>query len=73
MSDKLRVTETATLLKFLNSKLTDWSRKKIKQRLQTGCVLVNGQAFTQHDQPLVNGDMVEILSAAKNYIGMKMA
>ena len=66
MSDKLRVTETATLLKFLNSKLADWSRKKIKQRLQTGCVLVNGQAFTQHDQPLVNGDMVEILSAAKN-------
>ena len=66
MSDKLRVSEPATLLKFLNSRLDSWSGKKIKQRLQTGCVLVNQQSITQHDHPLSNGDMVEILASAKN-------
>lgn len=66
MSDKLRVKEPATLLKFLNAQLSSWSRKKIKLRLQTGCVLVNDQPVTQHDHPLVNGDNIEVLAAPKN-------
>ena len=45
MSEKLCVRESAALLAFLNAQLKDWSRKTIKQRLQAGCVSVNGQTY----------------------------
>lgn len=71
MSDRLRVSETATLLLFLNAKLEGWSRKKIKQRLLTGCVTVNGESVIKHDHPLSVGDNVEVLAQAKNFVASK--
>lgn len=65
MSDKLQVNETTHLLPFLQARLPQWSRSKIKQRLQTGCVSVNGLAITQHNHPLASGDLVEVGAAAK--------
>ncbi|NRA61496.1 MAG: RluA family pseudouridine synthase [Psychrobium sp.] len=66
MSDKLRVAQEATLLAFLNENLHGWSRKKIKQRLQTGCVVINGEQSTQYDFALVAGDNIEVLASPKS-------
>jgi 23S rRNA pseudouridine1911/1915/1917 synthase len=65
MSEKLHVQEPAGLLIFLSSKLHNWARNKIKQRLQSGCVSVNGIAITQHDFALNIGDLVEVNAAVK--------
>lgn len=66
MSDRLRVSEDSSLLKFLNTQLKGWSRNKIKQRLKAGCVFVNSKSITQHDHPLKAGDDVEVRAAEKN-------
>ena len=65
MSDRLRVNKAEGLMVFLSANLQNWSRSRIKQRLKTGCVIVNGQPVTQHDHALVIGDNVEIIAAAK--------
>jgi 23S rRNA pseudouridine1911/1915/1917 synthase len=65
MSDKLRVSEASGLLVFLNTHLHGWARSKIKQRLQTGCVSVNGTTVTQHNHELQPGDIVEVGATAK--------
>lgn len=65
MSDKFRVTQASGLLTFLSTHLQSWARNKIKQRLQTGCVSVNGIAITQHDYALNVGDSVEVSASAK--------
>ena len=49
MSDRHEVTEATALLPFLEGRLTDWKRSKIKQRLRLGCVYVNGAPITRHD------------------------
>ncbi|MGC3835948.1 hypothetical protein ACPSKX_17835 [Moritella viscosa] len=66
MSDRLRVKEASGLLIFLNTQLKGWSRKNIKQRLKTGCVLVNDQQIMKHDHELEVGDNVEVRAAGKN-------
>ena len=65
MSDKLQVNEACSLLPFLNTRLEGWARNKIKQRLQTGCVSVNGALITQHNYELNAGDLVEVGASAK--------
>jgi 23S rRNA pseudouridine1911/1915/1917 synthase len=65
MSDKLTVNKPATLLIFLNENLHNWARNKIKERLQTGCVSVNGTSITQHNFALSTGDLVEIGTSVK--------
>lgn len=64
MAERLEVTENTTLMPFLFARLKDWSRKKVKQRLQSGLVMVNGQSLTQHDTVLAVGDVVEVLATA---------
>jgi 23S rRNA pseudouridine1911/1915/1917 synthase len=71
MSERLRVSETNTLLIFLSTKLQGWSKKKIKQRLQGGCVVVNGESVVKHDYPLNAGDDVEVLAQGKRFISAK--
>ena len=65
MSDKLYVKEAAGLLGFLNSQLDGWARNKIKLRLQTGCINVNGVPVTQHNYALKIGDLVEVGASGK--------
>jgi 23S rRNA pseudouridine1911/1915/1917 synthase len=64
MPDKLCVKESAGLLAFLHAQLRGWSRKTIKQRLQAGCVSVNGTPVVQYDHALAAGDQVEVSAAA---------
>ncbi len=66
MSDRFRVTEPSTLLVFLSSRLHNWARSKIKQRLRTGCVTVNDIPVTRHDHPLIIGDEVKVGAAVRN-------
>lgn len=65
MSEKLHVSEPSGLLPFLSAQLQGWARSKIKQRLQTGCVSVNGISITQHDYALNIGDVVEVGATVK--------
>ena len=65
MSEKLHVKEAITLLPFLSARLPEWARSKLKQRLQTGCVSVNGASITQHNFALNVGDLVEVGAATK--------
>ena len=65
MSEKLHVKAATGLLTFLSVQLHQWARSKIKQRLQTGCVSVNGVSITQHDYALNVGDLVEVGATAK--------
>ena len=65
MSEKLHVKESSGLLAFLSEQLQGWARSKIKQRLQSGCVSVNGISITQHDYALDAGDLVEVGATAK--------
>ena len=65
MSDRLRATENSGLLAFLQARLKGWSRNTIKQRLQAGCVSVNGVVVTRHDHGLAAGDEVEVFSTAR--------
>lgn len=50
---------------FLIAKLQGWSRNKIKQRLKTGCVMINGQSVLKHNYVLRVGDDVEVLASAR--------
>lgn len=66
MSDKFHVSEPIGLLVFINNKLQGWSRSKIKERLQNGCVSVNGTSITQHNHALKAGDYVEVSASPKS-------
>jgi 23S rRNA pseudouridine1911/1915/1917 synthase len=61
VTDKFRATKPSALLVFLNKRLKGWSKKNIKQRLQSGCVVVNGKATTQFDMRLDINDIIEIM------------
>jgi 23S rRNA pseudouridine1911/1915/1917 synthase len=65
MSDRFTTNEKTTLLPFLDTQLKGWTRNKIKQRLKTGCVFVDGQPITQHNHALNVGDRVEVRASAK--------
>jgi len=65
MSEKLHVKASSGLLIFLGDQLQGWARSKIKQRLQSGCVSVNGVSITQHNYALNPGDLVEVGAAPK--------
>lgn len=71
MSERLRVSEANSLLVFLNAKLKGWSKKKIKQRLQSGAVIVNEVSVVKHDHPLNVGDNVEVLALGKRFVSTK--
>ncbi|MDX9881588.1 MAG: RluA family pseudouridine synthase [Prolixibacteraceae bacterium] len=56
----LRVTENGPLLAFLLAQMPSRSRTKIKSLLGAKKVLVDGQAISQFNHPLVPGQKVEI-------------
>ncbi len=60
MAEKLTVKQDDTLLKFLFSALSGWSKKKVKERLKSATVAVNGTVTTKHDFPLSKDDIVEV-------------
>jgi 23S rRNA pseudouridine1911/1915/1917 synthase len=60
VSDRLTVKANTTLIPFLIAQLQGWSRSRIKQRLKTGCVSVNGEQVTRHDHDLLVGDQVNV-------------
>lgn len=65
MPEKIHVKEASGLLAFLHAHLHGWSRKTIKQRVQAGCVSVNGRPVAQQDYALRVGDAVEVAAAPK--------
>ena len=60
MTERLEVDAPATLLEFLARRLAGWSRNTLRQRLDLGCVQVNGRTVTRRDQALDAGDCVTV-------------
>jgi len=60
MAEKFTVKEEDKLLNFLFSVLSTWSRKKVKERLKSNTVAINGNNTTKFDAPLKAEDIVEV-------------
>lgn len=60
MVTRLKSRSDTTLLNFLKSTLPEWRPKTIKERLQKGCVLVNGEVVTHHAFSLSDQDEIEV-------------
>ena len=60
MAEKFIVKEEDKLLNFLFTVLHTWSKKKVKERLKSATVAVNGTNTTQFDFALAVGDLVEV-------------
>ncbi len=63
MAQQYKVTTRGKLLPFLFETLAEnegWSKKTVKQRLQSSSILVNGQVQTKHDYILTPDDVVQI-------------
>jgi len=60
MAEQHKVKKEDKLLNFLFTTLHTWSKKKVKERLKSATVAVNGKVTTKHDFPLNIGDLVEI-------------
>jgi 23S rRNA pseudouridine1911/1915/1917 synthase len=71
MSDRLTVKANTTLLPFLIAQLKGWSRSTVKQRLRSGCVMVNDEQVTRHDHDLSAGDQVLVEAAARGTSGLQ--
>ncbi len=65
MAEKFTVKQEDKLLNFLFSTLNGWSKKKIKERLKSNTVAINGTNTTKFDAPLSVGDIVEVGVAQK--------
>ncbi len=63
MAEQYKVSSRGKLLSFLFETLTtngSWSKKTVKQRLQSATVFVNTEVQTKHDYIVVPGDVVSI-------------
>ena len=60
MAEKFTVKKEDKLLNFLFSTLHTWSRNKVKERLKSNSVAINGTHTTKFDAPLNVGDIVEV-------------
>ena len=60
MSEEIKVKEEGLLLSYLVKALPQWSRNKLKKRLQSASISVNGEATTQHNFPLAAGDIITL-------------
>ncbi|NOT30665.1 MAG: RluA family pseudouridine synthase, partial [Planctomycetes bacterium] len=61
MTERLEVDAPAPLFAFLAERLAGWSRNTIRQRLDLGCVRVNGEQVTRRDHGLCKGDDVTVV------------
>lgn len=61
MTNRYPVEQPSALLPFLAERLEGMSRNSIRQRLQSGCVLVNAVPTSQAKHVLEVGDVVEML------------
>jgi len=64
MSNRIVTKHQSDLFSLLVEELGDMSRNKIRQRLQAGCVLVNGRAIAHPKHSMEVGDVVEVLARA---------
>ena len=65
MAEKFTVKQEDKLLNFLFITLNTWSKKKVKERLKSNTVAINGTNTTKFDAPLNIGDIVEVGVAQK--------
>src|SRR6185503_13033872 len=60
MTERLHVEAPAPLFGFLAERLAGWSKNTIRQRLDLGCVRVNGATVTRRNHALSAGDEVTV-------------
>jgi len=66
MAEKFTIKQEDKLLNFLFSVLHTWSKKKVKERLKSNTIAINGKNTTKFDAPLQTGDIVEVGIIQKN-------
>jgi 23S rRNA pseudouridine1911/1915/1917 synthase len=65
MGEKRQVKKESPLFLFLTTSFSTWSKNKLRDRLRSGCVFVNGVQVSKYDLPLHTGDAVEIQAQPK--------
>lgn len=60
MADRFVAASLSPLFDQLVAHFPTWSKNTLRQRLQLGCIDVNGTLVRRHDQPLQVGDVVTI-------------
>ncbi len=60
MAQQYRVDKRTKLLPYLFEILDEWAKKKVKQRLQSGAIFVNGLAQTKYDFIVCENDVISI-------------
>ncbi len=60
MAEKFTVQKEDKLLNFLFLTLNTWSKKRVKERLKSNTITINGKHSTKFDFPLAVGDIVEV-------------
>ena len=73
MSNRLRVDEPSSVFRFLASHLDGWHKNTVRQRIQQGCVQVNGLTVTRPDQALCSGDLVEVRGRGEAQLPFRQA
>lgn len=58
MTERLHADKPERLIAFLRRRLPDWKRKTLEQRLQSGCVRVNGETVTRNDLLAADDEVV---------------
>ncbi len=66
MTERLHVDAPAPLYGFLAEHLTAWGKNTIRERLQLGCVRVNGLPVTRRDHALCVGDEVTVVGRGES-------
>ena len=62
MAERLQVDDPAPLFEFLKQRLPTWNRNTLRERLRSGCVLVNGTTTTRREHGLTAGDRVDVVA-----------
>lgn len=58
--ERFVVADGGPLLAVLAAQLAGWGRNTLRQRIELGCVEVNGQPAARGNQPVAAGDVVEV-------------
>lgn len=60
MAETFTVDSPSTLFPFLSTRLTSWGKNTLRQRIDLGCVRINGTPVSGRNHPLEPGDEVTV-------------
>ncbi|MCC6784866.1 MAG: RluA family pseudouridine synthase [Planctomycetes bacterium] len=64
MTERFAAAAAQPLLAFLAERLPGWKKNTLRERLESGCVRVNGEVIVRANHALAPGDVVELAARA---------